>query len=200
MSTTAILVEILIIGMQAMVWLVLLVLSVFGYKWLPDTAAAVKGWEPAVSVLALGLCYTLGILVDRVADCLTALHHPGDTLLKISWIKRQADAAHSDTRMRILCSTNKAGEFLAHVRSRTRIARATVVNVLLGTGTAVLFLATRTSYDSLWTLAGVVIVGLLVAFVFALALGVLEVTYYTRLNQAKLYLEGQEEEIADGEK
>lgn len=200
MSTTAILVEILIIGMQAMVWLILVVLSLFGYKWVPDTAAAVKGWEPALSILALGLCYTLGILVDRVADCLTVLHHPGATLLKISWIKRYADDAHSDMRMFVLCSTNKAADFLAHVRSRIRIARAAVVNTLLSTGGAALFIATRTTYDSLWTLASVLILGLLVALVFVLVLGILEVTYDTRLKQAKLYLEVQEEEIAKDEK
>lgn len=200
MSTTSILVEILIIGMQAVIWVALLVLSLFGYRWLPDAAVSIKGWEPVVSIFGLGLCYCLGIFVDRAADCLTVLYHPGDTLLRFAWIKRHADAAHRDIRMQVLCADNRAGEFLAHIRSRIRIARATSVNLLICTLATVVFLAARTAHGSALVLGCVALVGIVLSLLSVVGLGVLEVTYYTRLKQAKLYVYGKGEAIAEGER
>jgi len=188
MSTTSILVEILIIGIQATVWLSLVVLSIFGYEWVPSAITSAKGWEGMLSVFGLGLCYTLGIFVDRAADCLMVLYHPGDTLLKSAWIRRHANVAHSDMRMRILCAQNKGADFLEHIRSRIRIVRATALNGILASFASILFLAVRTSHASPAILSIVVALGLLLSLASVLCLGVLEVTYITRLKQAKLFL------------
>ena len=200
MTTTAILVEILIIGIQASVWVSLVILSVFGFQWVPAVGSAVKGWEPLLTFLGLGVCYTFGIFVDRVADCLSVLYHPGDALLRFRWIKRIADAAHSDMRMKLLCAEDSATEFLAQIRSRIRIARATVLNLILLTLATLFFLAVRTQITSFGTLSLIAFSGVALCFVSFLGLGVLEVTYFTRLKQAKRYLEGDEQEILNGEK
>lgn len=64
MSTTALVAELLVIGVGAAIWLVLIVLASFGFSWIRlenfDTAL---GLIPAVAIV-----YLLGILVDRVAD------------------------------------------------------------------------------------------------------------------------------------
>jgi hypothetical protein len=200
MSTTSILVEILIIGMQASVWLSIVILSLFGYQWVPSSLALVKGWEALLSVLGLGLCYTLGIFVDRAADCLTILYHPGDTLLKFSWIKRHADAAHRDMRMQVLCSANKATDFLAQIRSRIRIARATTLNIMIASFATISYLAVRTEYATFGILSCVVLLGAFLSFASIVGLGVLEVTYFTRLKQAKFYMQADTQDISEAEK
>jgi hypothetical protein len=188
MTTTSILVEILIIGIQAAVWLSLVILSILGYEWVPSAISSAKGWETMLSVIGLGVCYTLGIFIDRAADCLVVLYHPGDTLLKFAWIRKNAHLAHSDMRMWVLCAQNKGADFLEHIRSRIRIVRATALNGILASFASILFLAARTSHASPGILSIVIALGLVVSLVSVLCLGVLEVTYITRLKQSKLFL------------
>jgi hypothetical protein len=71
MTTTAIFAEILITGLQAFVWLIFACLSVTGLDWLTaETMADLKDWVGLITVFVLGFAYTLGIVVDRVADSL----------------------------------------------------------------------------------------------------------------------------------
>ena len=62
MSTTLLFVELLIAGIQVVVWLVLLVLCVFGYQWaaaLPFTL--LSEWQALIAVIVLSFVYVLGI-------------------------------------------------------------------------------------------------------------------------------------------
>ena len=71
MTTTAIFAEILITGLLAFVWLLFACLSVTGLDWLTaETMVYLKDWVGLISVFVLGFAYTLGIIVDRVADSL----------------------------------------------------------------------------------------------------------------------------------
>jgi hypothetical protein len=66
MTTTLLFVELLIIGIEVALWMVLLALAVFDFSWLKAVATA--GWEGVLTVLFLAICYTIGILFDRFAD------------------------------------------------------------------------------------------------------------------------------------
>ena len=66
MATTAIFAEILIIGLEAVVWLALLVASIFGTDIVP--IQGLKDWQYLIILFVVAIAYVLGILVDRVAD------------------------------------------------------------------------------------------------------------------------------------
>lgn len=135
MSTTAIFAEILIVGLEASVWLLLLFFSFYP----PDSAwlERLKDWEYLVTVLVLAAAYALGILVDRVSDSVFTwlLDSLKKTRLK-EWIPYWRDAQKekkpeklSIMRLRMMEREDGRIKFLEYQRSRLRIARATVVNL-----------------------------------------------------------------------
>ncbi len=70
MSTTAAILELLVIGVQALIWVLMLACAVFGVDWM--TSPLVRDFlTPAkelIGVLALCVAYPLGVLVDEFAD------------------------------------------------------------------------------------------------------------------------------------
>jgi len=188
MTTTALMVEVLIVGVQTAIWILLSLGAIFGHRWLLDLKAIMKGWELPGAIAALGVVYTLGVFVDRVADVLFILIRPHDVLLRSRWISRHARAGGHDQRMALRAYEKRTVQFLEQVRSRVRIARASVVNIPLITVTATAFLLARgrvIAGAAYWDILLVVLVGgTLLTLVAFLALGVLEVTYRIRLDQA----------------
>ncbi len=169
--------------MQACLWMALAILALFGYDWIGPAAKAVKGWEPLLTVFVLGICYTIGIVIDRAADCVFVVVKPHEILMRSSWIRKHAESAHNDPRMEVLNSENRAVEFLEYIRSRLRIARAAVLNSLLVTCFGILFLVLKTDYASCGMIVCIGSIGGLVALTFLALLGVLEVTFQKRLTQ-----------------
>lgn len=122
MSTTSLFVEILIIGMEALVWIGLL-LSI---KWDASPCLAWLEQNSAYSALfttvLLTLAYVVGIFVDRVADCFyTMFRFSTDQPLPMSFGKM---------RLKIMHESEGMAKFLDYQRSRLRIARSTFVNLL----------------------------------------------------------------------
>ena len=69
MSTTAAILELLVIGVQAMVWLLMLACAVFGVEWVrPFLKDDLPQFKEFLGVLALCVAYPLGVLVDEFAD------------------------------------------------------------------------------------------------------------------------------------
>ena len=66
MNTTNLFVELIVIGAGATLWTLLLILSLFGYAWVPfGGLLSLPALIPILSVI-----YVLGIVVDRLADAL----------------------------------------------------------------------------------------------------------------------------------
>lgn len=137
MSTTAIFAEILIIGLQATVWIALLVLS-----FLPKGSinpGALDGWEALTTVFVLAAAYTLGIVVDRIADSAYGrLRKIWDKEEKGKRKKNLPDV--SIMRLRVMEKEDGKARFIDYQRSRLRVARATVLNVALVFLTGVFYL------------------------------------------------------------
>jgi hypothetical protein len=140
MSTTLLFVELLIAGVQVVVWFSLLVFSVFGYEWVSNIQSqALSDWEVLVSITVLAFVYVLGILFDRLAD-----------LIFSKWDRKIAiemfpHAPHTFAVIRFQIS--KGNDYLNHqfeyTRSRLRIARASALNFAITTVLAVIFIAVR---------------------------------------------------------
>src|SRR5215210_6955687 len=155
MATTAVVAEILIVGLEAEAWISLAILTVFGTDWIADVA--VKDFATLLTVIVLAAAYVLGIVVDRLAD--TLLHwYEGTSFGKRVKASMSTNgeiakpARVSAMRMRVMHESEGMGRFLDYQRSRWRIARATVVNLALAGPLGALFLAVGTGESWLWAL------------------------------------------------
>ena len=142
MSTTSMIVEILIIGIQFATVLLLWAIGLLGhgvvYKPLSIFPGGVSNWIPFVAIVFLSVSYALGIFVDRIAMvafdiCVRPLSK------KLPVVSRVMDAVGRETvLMQTLQKENRLGEHLQDLRCRQRIARATVFNIGLACAAFVL--------------------------------------------------------------
>ncbi|MDX6474842.1 MAG: hypothetical protein QOH95_353 [Gaiellaceae bacterium] len=140
MATTALVSEILIIGLEAEAWLTVLVLAVFGSSW--ADVGALKGWEALVTILVLATAYVLGILVDRLAD--SSLR---------PWTRGKDRPGFALERLVVLHRSVGIGPFLEYQRSRVRIARGTLFNVIPAGVSVAALIASSSTVDRRWLLA-----------------------------------------------
>lgn len=131
MQTTKLYVEYIVIGMEAIVWIVLLVLLIIGKSAVTFLDYCIQNF--LTSLFMIGACYVLGLLMDRIADTLTdgkkkriKSHYPIKASTSITvWQKVKQDT------------------FAEFTLSRIRILRSTVLNFALTGGIAMLVAAYR---------------------------------------------------------
>ncbi len=138
MNMTNLFVEILISGFQTMIWLILLVLTIFGTSFLKlDTLQKI----PSISILIIAFSYTFGVLFDRVWD---ALLKKEDKKIRGKYFKNN-NVFHK--KRCILFSESKTNaEYLDYLRSRIRIVRATLFNFFLIFFISLIFIVSHFSY------------------------------------------------------
>lgn len=106
--------------------------------------------------------------------------------MKFDWIKHLSTVAHSDARIEVLRSENNINEFLSNIRSRVRIARATVINVFLITVSTIIYMYARPGDTSWKNIVFISSVGIVITVISLLIFGILEITYKRRLDQATI--------------
>jgi hypothetical protein len=120
MTTTALFVELVVIGVGAVLWVILAVLALFGYSWVTLT------FEQATSVTSLvpllSFAYLLGIIVDRIADQVFAI--PASRL-RARWFAEAADYYRARDIFYLKAPTRDLAEYN---RSRLRICRGWAIN------------------------------------------------------------------------
>jgi hypothetical protein len=123
MATTDLFVELVIIGMGTAMWLILLILSVFGYEWVPLE----KMFSLAALIPFLSVVYVLGIVIDRIADAIF------DKLWRRSLLKKVygQEEKYLDDRRLIYIHPGRLGDLLEYGRSRLRICRGWTLNSVL---------------------------------------------------------------------
>jgi hypothetical protein len=123
MSTTELFVELIVVGVGASIWIVLLVLTLFGLSWHDlNTAFSLPALLPALSVT-----YVLGIVVDRVADSVFEILW-GQALFK-RFYNSKTDY-YNDRRL-IYSQATRLVDLLEYGRSRLRICRGWTLNALI---------------------------------------------------------------------
>lgn len=144
MSTTAVIIEHLISGLQAALWIILLMLVVFGYSWVPWEQ--LKSIPAEVTITAFAVIYPIGIFFDEVAD---RVFHLWTDKVRQSRLQREELSPEDEdiTAMYLLQRTND--EFLKsyfnYIRMRIRISRCAAFNFGLTTFSVVLFTMLRLS-------------------------------------------------------
>lgn len=127
MTTTAIVVELLVVGMQALVWLLPLV-SLFS----PELAASLVRLRAANDPLVVGLSfaavYTLGVLADTAARGIVLPIQSGTWLLEFRWVSERANLAQEDARIRIAAKESTLDNLINYYVVRARVLRGIAFN------------------------------------------------------------------------
>jgi 8-oxo-dGTP pyrophosphatase MutT (NUDIX family) len=156
LPTSAAVLEILIIGIQAMGWVGLALGALLGggKLWLQ-----IFQLPDGLVVAAVGLvAYGLGVVVDRVADNLVA---PWRSELK------GAFPPIPIMRLRMMQLDDGRSRFLEYQRSRLRIARATTANLFLLALTSTWFMWVQTELRALQIIGVEIVVVLLLVSAFS---------------------------------
>ena len=188
MNTTVIFAELLIIGIQAVVWVSLFCAALFGEGWVHPCVRLFR-IHPFLSVLVfVTLSYTLGLLVDATTLVLSRIIKPKNILLRVSWIKRMVIKTDIDQRMLVMAQEEQAAPFLAYLRSRLRVLRGTCFNLFLGAVAWFLVVCIRGGFHGYYpswrissAICGLALVIAIYCFVLA---GMIGVSHDNRLAQA----------------
>lgn len=121
MATTALFVELLVVGFGALTWLTALVVAVVGHKWIPiahlDAPYALLGF--------LSIAYVLGIATDRVAD---AAFGPITAKVRRRYFGSGDEYYSAKNRVSQHSTFNELAEY---GRSRLRVVRGWTMNLVL---------------------------------------------------------------------
>ncbi|RJP61392.1 MAG: hypothetical protein C4541_01960 [Candidatus Auribacter fodinae] len=178
MNTTALFVELLVGGVQSLVWICLI--SLFWFEPV-RIVALLKQESIASSAILLMFAYALGVIFDRVWDVLLKPvdHHIRKTMIsdldKLLGIRSRLFAQDSSHIM-----------FVEYIRTRMRVSRATLCNSLL---TALCALLLRVCYIEENWVEYIVFASSVIAIVSFHAFMDITVTYYRTLSLIEPYLE-----------
>lgn len=162
MSTTALVIEHLITGLQSSIWILLLVLTLFGWNWI--SLKLLQDLLPIITFIGLATVYPIGICVDEVADCIFT-----------PWMKRirdrrfkQEDMDPDDSEITIMSLLRKTDDeflktYFSYIRMRIRVSRSTSLNLVFILISAFLFTLTRLSHLKIYSLlmSTLIIVGII---------------------------------------
>jgi hypothetical protein len=189
MTTTAVFAEMLVAGIEAMVWIVLITLAIAK----PSKAAigalvSLKDWAALITAIILAIAYGIGIVIDRASDSFfNKIKIMVESDSKTSNEAKPADKEHAEARkkeraearnkedahvlllrLRVLARSDKVTDFIEYIRSRIRVARSTAVNLGLTTIATEAFLL-RCTHASPSKIAAFVLLlsGLTILAVFA---------------------------------
>lgn len=177
MSTTNLFVELLVIGVGAVAWALLLIFSLVGNEWLkmlPQTLYLLPSFA---------LIYLFGVLVDRFADWLM---RPLDRK-----IRREEFGGDNHARLRIMIYAHSDGmrELYEHSRSRLRVCRGWIFNAPMIAATANIYIWSEFAANGLRTKLSIsaIVFGIVVGLGSYLAwLGLTRMEYMRLRIQARL--------------
>jgi len=132
MSTTNLFVELVVIGVGAVMWLSVAFLGIFGLAWFPLEQLN----SPLFLIVFFSVVYILGIITDRMADSLFEKWYSGK--LREEWFP--SIQAYYSARRIVFERSQHLSNILEYRRSRLRICRGWIVNFVFLTITANLYI------------------------------------------------------------
>lgn len=140
LKDTSIIIELVLIGFQVLIWVSLLILTIFGFEWV--NLSALKQWSTEISVGLVGVAYMLGLIFDKAVST-----------LPYSWILGGSLTPSEDSpnlvamRMDILTRNPEVYETLERRLNQHRLVRATVFNLALISTAALILFITRLGFS-----------------------------------------------------
>ncbi|MCK5146119.1 hypothetical protein KAR48_05150 [bacterium] len=194
--------ELFVIGLQAFIWIFLLILASTGHEWLRRGLELLTPWNAFILIILLSNCYVVGILVDRLASFLVAIYNPKRIFAGKGWLQKKLVGESADPRIALL---SRAGitpviSFIEGIRSRARILRASLFNILMLIVSAIVYIVSpyctvhigSTNTAIVW----IVILGAMLYILVFFILGTFEAGYEHRVAEA-LAISADDEQKAD---
>jgi len=195
MATTTLFFELLVIGVQSSIGIVLLLLLFVDRPTLISFLQAAQPWANAIAIVLIGVLYSIGLIVDRICDAFFIIAkpwvytRPRAALTRVPWISKRIQEANADDKILVLVREEKTVQYLEYIRSRLRVVRATFLNVLfIAVDLTVAVERTR------WPRRASLIVGtwfvtVAISAVTFFAWAMLQMTYEDRHQQAVAFME-----------
>jgi hypothetical protein len=130
---TSIIFELVLIGFEVLIWVSLLILTVFGYDWLQ--LEGLKQWSTELSVALVGVAYMFGLIFDKAIGTLPYSWTIGGSALT----RMDEGPSPLAMRMEILVKKPEAYEVLEKRINQHRLVRSTVFNLAFISLSALLF-------------------------------------------------------------
>ena len=149
MVTTSLVVELLIIGFQVTTWVILLLLSAFGYKWIDFSV--LTSWAGLVTIAFLAASYSLALIFDTILLTLTkrlfvsSYKGPAEAVTRLAREGVIASDRELPAMMRayIVAKIPALDGYVTRMTYGFRLLTATMVNLVLTCIATLLFLYTR---------------------------------------------------------
>src|ERR1044071_1184966 len=119
MGTTALVAELLVVGIQALVWMAILAITPASDSELCALASTFLNLPAPVVGLLVAAAYTVGVVMDRLTDTLLSRV---DRQIRRRVIRKKFFSVPR-ARLYVMQHGEKMSGFLEYVRSRLRIAR-----------------------------------------------------------------------------
>lgn len=128
MKTTELFVELIVIGYGVIIWLIFLIMSIFGYSWLNlDYINSAQILLPSL----IG-AYVLGILIDRISDWIFRKWEKNIRQNKLKNLKNcYPDFDYQRARTIVYDQSESLRSWFYYGRSRVRICRGWAINFFL---------------------------------------------------------------------
>lgn len=156
MSTTALFAELLIVGLQAVVWMTLLVGLLFGPQWFGQIAVAFREAGALVTVGIMAVGYVAGVILDEFYESLID-----------PWAQRLRDRCREegspemwDVQAYVFAKSSSATAQLQYIRSRIRIVRSSVFNFSLIVVFSLAYLTIRVQPSIRWRTGAIFFIAL----------------------------------------
>jgi len=148
MSTTAVIIEHLICGIQVLLWIFFLILSLFGYEWVIEGKFNYLSTE--LMFVALAIVYPVGIFFDEFADLV--FDNFSKKIRQSRFEKEKLTGKDKNKDITAMCLLQYSdNEFLMlyfnYIRMRIRISRSATLNFGITTLFVVIFTISRLSVD-----------------------------------------------------
>ena len=123
MKSSSYIIELLVAGAGAVAWIILLVLAIFGYDWVPFNYLK----EPGIILALSPFVYVIGVITDRLVDNLF------DAFFKENYDNPLFldKESYVLARTRIFLTSDSLRDLLEYGKARIRICRAWAFNSLL---------------------------------------------------------------------
>lgn len=122
--------ELIVIGVQATLWSLILLAGLAPAHGLSRLVAAALSAQAPCFIGLLGFCLMLGVVTDRLATFFVAIYNPKRLIHRIGFLRRRVAGETADGRMALMRSLDPAAAltFIEGIRSRARLLRGALFN------------------------------------------------------------------------
>lgn len=128
MRTTALFVELLVVGSQTLVCIILGLVLLYDVSKVFDLLKVVESWIILISLITTALIYTAGIIIERIGGMLCPIKNIKLVIEKFNFLRKLAEKHGVNSIREFRFYENKGVETAEYTLTRIRIIRATIIN------------------------------------------------------------------------